>query len=236
MKTNFLLLYLIHLVALSFTFGTIIALIAIAERTRNGTDTLLGVFLMIIFLLILLFYISERKLISENLSSFENSRLENVMEILRREIIQSVINIVKFHSNKNKTKFRTKYSNLSIVGQMRLRLFMKIANGFAIIQCVLAIYISHLSLTLNIQPSLEVLGFTLVFILILSVYKFIVDFRVKNGFYGNNEREAREIIQFILEESQNIDFNDNGKLKKIISDDDVKKVASSKEVWYGRYN
>jgi hypothetical protein len=50
--------------------------------------------------------------------------------------------------------------------------------------------------------------------------------RILYGWYGNNEREAREIIGFILSESSNIDFRDGGKLKKILTDEDIEEIKS----------
>jgi hypothetical protein len=50
------------------------------------------------------------------------------------------------------------------------------------------------------------------------------EYRVAKGQYGNNEREAREIINFIAKESDNIDFTDDGKLKKILSESDLEEI------------
>jgi hypothetical protein len=58
----------------------------------------------------------------------------------------------------------------------------------------------------------------------LLIYENIVNYRIKKGYYGNNERESREIIAFILENYTKIDFTDGGKKKSIFSDDDLEKV------------
>ena len=48
-----------------------------------------------------------------------------------------------------------------------------------------------------------------------------LDYRIRKGFYGTNEREVREIIRFILSKRKHIDFTDDGKPKKIMSDTDL---------------
>lgn len=63
----------------------------------------------------------------------------------------------------------------------------------------------------------------LTMILLLSG-KLALEYRIVKGWYGNNEREAREIIEFIIKESSNIDFRDGGKLKKILSEEDLEEI------------
>ncbi len=62
-------------------------------------------------------------------------------------------------------------------------------------------------------------------ILLLSA-KLALEHRIVKGWYGNNEREAREIIEFIIKESSNIDFKDGGELKKILNDEDLEEIRS----------
>ena len=59
-------------------------------------------------------------------------------------------------------------------------------------------------------------------LLILSVARDqLLAFRIRKGYYGKTEYEAREIIGFILKHSKRIDFTDGGNLKEIISKDDI---------------
>jgi hypothetical protein len=52
-----------------------------------------------------------------------------------------------------------------------------------------------------------------------------IDYRIKKGFYGNNEYEARQIIEFILNNSDHIDFTDGkGGMKRIITTDDLELI------------
>jgi hypothetical protein len=69
---------------------------------------------------------------------------------------------------------------------------------------------------------------TMIIILCAALAVFFGDisfeYRVAKGQFGNNEREAREIIDFIIKESDNIDFTDGGKLKQILSESDLEEI------------
>ncbi len=69
------------------------------------------------------------------------------------------------------------------------------------------------------------------FILGVSIYAsllylntLLVNFRIKKGFYGGNEFEAREIINFIEENSDTIDFSDGDSPKKLFNEEDLKEI------------
>ena len=49
----------------------------------------------------------------------------------------------------------------------------------------------------------------------------LIEYRVEMGWYGKNEFESREIIEFILSYSNKDDFNDHGGLKEIIPTPEV---------------
>jgi len=65
-------------------------------------------------------------------------------------------------------------------------------------------------------------------LLLLKLY--ILSFRIKHGYYGNNRKETIEIINFIISQSENIDFTDGDGLKKIFSKEDLKEFQ---ENWVG---
>jgi hypothetical protein len=44
----------------------------------------------------------------------------------------------------------------------------------------------------------------------------LIEHRIRNGWYGGNEFESLEIIDFILSHSNKDDFNDSGALKRVI--------------------
>lgn len=77
------------------------------------------------------------------------------------------------------------------------------------------------------QPSLIVLTSPIVILILIILRDRITEYRVRNGFYGSNEYEAREIIKFIISNSKNIDFTDGGKAKKIISEADLREIQKS---------
>lgn len=51
----------------------------------------------------------------------------------------------------------------------------------------------------------------------------LIEYRIRNGWYGKNEFESREIIEFILSHANKDDFNDSGGLKKIIPTPELSK-------------
>lgn len=63
--------------------------------------------------------------------------------------------------------------------------------------------------------------------LLLLLGQSVLEFRVVQGRYGTNEREAREIIEFIINASSNVSFGDGGSPKKILRDDDLKELEST---------
>lgn len=116
--------------------------------------------------------------------------------------------------------FKEKYPRLSVVRIMQRRKGLEtIWNVIILFLALLTYILSSYYFKLTISYGLIVISFLVM--LLLAIYNSSFDFRIGKGFYGNNEREAREIIMFILKESDNIDFTDNGKLKKIISDTDL---------------
>jgi len=66
-----------------------------------------------------------------------------------------------------------------------------------------------------------ILGLLLVSVLLRRI---VIDYRIGWGHYGNNEREAREIIDFIMSKSSKIDFFGGGKPKEIISEEDLEEI------------
>jgi hypothetical protein len=49
----------------------------------------------------------------------------------------------------------------------------------------------------------------------------ILDYRIRKGYYGATEYEAMEIIQFILEHAEDIDFTDGTGTKKLMPDPEI---------------
>ena len=68
-------------------------------------------------------------------------------------------------------------------------------------------------------------NFALIFISLLflgiQVDQKLIEYRIRNGWYGKNEFETREIINFIISHANKDDFNDSGGLKKVIPEPDL---------------
>lgn len=60
--------------------------------------------------------------------------------------------------------------------------------------------------------------FILISVMILAIHldQKLIDHRVRKGWYGKNEFEAKEIINFIVSHANKDDFNDSGGLKRVI--------------------
>lgn len=55
----------------------------------------------------------------------------------------------------------------------------------------------------------------------------IIELRIRKGWYGKNEFEAREIINFALTHANKDDFNDQGGLKKIVPLPEIPEAETS---------
>ncbi|QXO19237.1 hypothetical protein [Vibrio ostreae] len=54
--------------------------------------------------------------------------------------------------------------------------------------------------------------------LALQTDQFLITYRIRKGWYGRNEYEAREIIEYILSHADKDDFNNDGGLKKLMDE------------------
>ena len=130
------------------------------------------------------------------------------------------------------TNFKKRYSNLSIVGIMLKRRTMN--NYISILLIIGSVFIYILSNNIfeyQVEPLL--LLFFVMLIIFSFLHNYFFKYRVINGFYGTNEQECREILNFIISEYDKIDFLDNGKRKKIISENDLQEIEKFKETITG---
>jgi hypothetical protein len=74
-----------------------------------------------------------------------------------------------------------------------------------------------------LDSSINNVAFILIslFFLGIQVDQKLIEYRIKNGWYGNNEFETREIINFIISHANKDDFNDSGGLKKVIPEPEL---------------
>ncbi|MGR0482248.1 MAG: hypothetical protein ACTFAL_12820 [Candidatus Electronema sp. V4] len=57
----------------------------------------------------------------------------------------------------------------------------------------------------------------LILFLILTAKEFLIEYRNRKGLFGTNRTEARELIDFIIKNSDNLDFTDsNGNLRRAL--------------------
>lgn len=119
---------------------------------------------------------------------------------------------------------REKFPKKSIVAIMRLR---RINNIIVVVSLLLFLLLASLFFPLiaNLisQTTQTIIS---IYIIVLTISHLSFEYRVALGLFGNNEREAREIIQFLIQESENIDFTDGGKAKKILSEEDIIEIRN----------
>ncbi len=164
-----------------------------------------------------LFTILDLVGLSSNIAAALTGIATGSLAVMFISFIKLLPNIMK------RSKIIQKYTKLSIVGIMQERKANETKKTTITLLIVLTIYLM-LPHFINYTLNYFVIFVCTLLIVILSVGKCIFDYRLRHGFYGNNEREAREIIQFIIEESSNIDFTDGDKLKSIINNEDLKEI------------
>ena len=119
-------------------------------------------------------------------------------------------------------KAREQYPKLSVVSIMRSRRSAQIRSTLIILSVGVIV-----NFIMTLRGSTSNIGISIIFlVLIVGVLlkQAVFEYRIRKGMYGTNEREAREIITFILQESQNIDFDDQGKPKRLITEEDLEEI------------
>jgi uncharacterized membrane protein YeaQ/YmgE (transglycosylase-associated protein family) len=172
-----------------------------------------------------------------------------IVAILGAVVLLFLVGLVRREDIQPAIKSTRKYPLKSIVGIMRIRKnkttlttaviltiaslilgaisawqsnFVEFLIGFATTQTDNnATIINSFTLFASSNLTMTIIVIALVAVVIGDV---AFEYRVTKGMYGNNEREAREIIDFIIKESENIDFTDGGKLKKILTESDLEEI------------
>ncbi|PID56348.1 hypothetical protein CSB45_11740 [candidate division KSB3 bacterium] len=78
---------------------------------------------------------------------------------------------------------------------------------------------ANLSTEKGIVPAL-LLGFGV----LASINQFLMEYRLKKGFYGKNKYEAMDIINFVRKNSGSINFGDRGKPKPLMKREDLEDI------------
>jgi hypothetical protein len=122
--------------------------------------------------------------------------------------------ITKIHSKLNDVLPEEKKSN-TIVGMMLGEKLKKASKAqISLIACLLL----HFNLVFLSVVTFSSFLFVVISVGILSIHmdQKLVNYRIRKGWYGKNEFEAKEIINFILSHSNKDSFNDSGGLKRTI--------------------
>lgn len=65
--------------------------------------------------------------------------------------------------------------------------------------------------------------FSVIILVLLNIQHFLLSYRIKKGYYANNVDEAFELIQFIVANSEKIDFSDgDGGMKRLLPEAEKK--------------
>ena len=133
----------------------------------------------------------------------------------------------KKNNLKNKNFQLSKYPKLSIVGIFANKLETKNIYTAYVLLITTAAYSILGILWEKFELNIYFMLGGLIYASLLYLNTFLVKFRIKKGFYGGNEFEAREIINFIEENSENIDFGDGDSPKKLFNEEDLKEMEES---------
>jgi hypothetical protein len=111
-----------------------------------------------------------------------------------------------------------RYPGLSIV-----RIMVKRRTKGTVVALSFVIVSSIGLLLFDLVPSVFVTVFLLLLVAIIG-QEALFSYRVRKGLFGRNASEAREVIEFILKNSDRIDFTDGGRPKPIISEADLEEL------------
>ena len=136
----------------------------------------------------------------------------------------SLFSLYKNNYSKKKIKeTRKKYPKLSIVAIINQYYEQNVFKSIylLLISIITYIFVAQIfSLTISINFLIIFFGL----ILILFLYLLVLNFRIRQGWYGGNESEAREIINFALKNSDDIDFTDNSQSKRLFNQEDIEEI------------
>ena len=118
------------------------------------------------------------------------------------------------------TDLDNKITENSIVGLLVKQKFDKETNAYWMLLGAIAVNLLFVTFGF-IQFNLYPLLFFIILIGLLYINQSVLRYRLAKGYYGTNEYEVREIIQFILDHSDKTDFTDSNGLKKLLPDVEV---------------
>lgn len=119
-------------------------------------------------------------------------------------------------------KIKARYPGLSVVGVFldKSRSTHIVAQN--ILSLTLGLYVMVSFLT-PLPTRWDAVIIIALFLAMLLLDNFITQFRIKKGYYLNNEEETRDIIKFIRDNADDIDFTDGD--RKILSKNDLEEIV-----------
>lgn len=151
---------------------------------------------------------------------YPKSSLDLNFDSIRNDIEQVKNEETEVRKSSNST--RKHYPQLSIIGIMQHRRLDETSRVMSFL--IVSLFLSVVLSTFKVIEWGTVQFASAIPIILLAIRWRVLNYRVGQGLYGNNEKEARDIIEFIVKESTNIDFTDGGKPKKILSDEDLEEI------------
>jgi amino acid permease len=134
-----------------------------------------------------------------------------VILLMNSALITSVSALYRESDDSSEEKKRSN----TIAGVMLLERLKKSTK----LQIILILCIV-LNLLVSFLPTIDFSYFLLAVasLLLLCIHadQQLIEYRIKKGWYGKNEYETKEIINFIISHSNKNDFNDSGGLKRVI--------------------
>ncbi|OOQ70158.1 hypothetical protein C1S86_11370 [Vibrio parahaemolyticus] len=103
----------------------------------------------------------------------------------------------------------------TVVGMMLKERTNKANKSSLLLIAAIIVYLALSSIT-SIEFSWLVILIPSVLLFAFQADQYLITYRIRKGWYGRNEYEAREIIQYILAHADKDDFNDEGGLKKLM--------------------
>ncbi len=104
------------------------------------------------------------------------------------------------------------------------------ANTKAYMFLILSL-IAHVALNFFLANSVN--GYLILFLItmisLLGVNQKITEYRIRKNYFGSNEYEAREIVQFILDNVDKTDFTSGGNVKRLLPFPDINSTKTSSQ-------
>ncbi|MFT6910312.1 MAG: hypothetical protein ACJAS1_007040 [Oleiphilaceae bacterium] len=147
-----------------------------------------------------------------NDSMLGNNVFTKIAIYINASLFKTLANISEQIVKSSETEKKAK----TVVGLMISDKMRKSSRAQLFLFLALIVNISG-SLVLDNSISSFVMVFVSLLLLCIQIDHKLIEYRVNKGWYGKNEFETLEIIEFIIAHSDKNDFNDSGGLKKVIT-------------------